>query len=232
MSVWGTILRPYFIHHLWTIKEVRKVEGRQIKIREESLEDISILWIIPTQPQWLGEQSQGISLEVFWSSVSRVTLHARGHGHWQEAASRERQSQVALAGATIPHPTCTWPECPGISCDELWVVRVKTVSLELPKNPASRTSERSSRPAAFPEAAEEKWVATLCHGKCGWMFSEGSPKNYKRGSFDHLQNTKRRRLKLLPNSQKEPPPDYVSGGACSSPSTCSTSHWPGAGLAS
>lgn len=78
----------------------------------------------------------------------------------------ERQSQVALAGATIPHPTCTWPECPGISCDELWIMRVKTVSLELPKNPASRTSGRSSRPAAFPEAAEEKGVASLCHGKC------------------------------------------------------------------
>lgn len=53
-------------------------------------------------------------------------------------------------------------------------------------------------------------------------FQRGSPKNYKRGSFDHLQNTKRRRLKLLPNSQKEPPLYYASSGACSSPSTCSS----------
>lgn len=115
----------------------------------------------------------------------------------------ERQSQVALAGATIPHPTCTWPECPGISCDELWIMRVKQ----------SVWSYQKTQPQGLLEgvAGREKlgrkneWSAYVMESAVE-CFQRGSPKNYKRGSFDHLQNTKRRRLKLLPNSQKEPPP--------------------------
>lgn len=91
-----------------------------MKMREESLEDISILWVSPTHPQWLGKQSQGVSLEVFWNSGSRVPVHARRHGHWQKAAGRGKTAMLHWQGLQCPIPPAVRPECPGISYNELW----------------------------------------------------------------------------------------------------------------
>lgn len=108
--------------------------------------------------------------------------------------SRQRKDRARWhwQGSQFPIPPAVWPECPGISCDELRVMGVKTVSLELPKiQPQGLLEGVAGLQHSQKLRRENEWPAYVMESTVE-CFQRGSPKIYKRGSFDHLQNTEKK----------------------------------------
>ena len=146
------------------------------------IRDVSMLWVIPTHPQWLGGQDQGISLEVFWSFRKWANFHARGCDSWQEATDR-RKNVPGCTGSCPQFPVApaARPECQGVSCVQLWPWRWKQSVWRYWKYSLRGLLEGVACLQYSQRRREEKWLTSLHHGKCSSMFSEGNPppKNYK-----------------------------------------------------
>lgn len=197
MSVWEPVLWAYFTHHFQTILKVWKDKGWQLKIREDSLKDVSILWVIPTT-----HKTGSAELRNFFADLLEFQeqIASPCKKLWLLAAGRRERTRLHLQLPKIPGPTCSEARVPRYFLLPAVSPGVKRASLQLPKR-SPNDFWKEQHPYSLPRRWRRKNECPACvMASAVECFQRGTPKSYNRGSFDYLQNTKRRTLKLLQHS--------------------------------
>lgn len=172
MSVWEPVLWAYFTHHFRTILKVWKDKGRQLKIREDSLKDVSILWVIPTT-----HKTGSAELRNFFAGLLEFQeqIASPCKKLWLLAAGRRERTRLHLQLPKIPGPTCSEARGPRYFLLPAVSPEGEKSQSAAPKTQPQRLLEGAACLQSSQKMKEEKWVPSLCHGKCSWMFSEGDP---------------------------------------------------------